>query len=334
MNKKVSNANVSITDETQACTKRQRPESILLCSQEMRECSLSTAATLCNSQCSHQHRWSAEFCKHGASPIITVRKTKEQPQPPQRSVSLNQPKAASHPEIKRYSCPSIGICNSPRQPYSSSSSTSTSSRSSPPPVQTSVITGPDPLGWRLRPKSSSAYRHTKRLSLQIPLPVIAPDPKSRRATNPQLDNNLNPDHSLKRKPPLGPKPSRRRHSDSSAFLTSLTSPQVLVTADELRALHLRSVTLPDESDDVFGRVNKEELKVTTRPRKIPPPVPEKTQSARKKAQLIAHSYQSCWVNEQIVYTWVTKPKHFYQRKGETQNGKHENTAIVTLVQEH
>lgn len=237
-----------------------------------------------------------------------------------------------HPIQKSNSCPSIVICNSQRQPYSSSSSTSTSSSSSPPPIRTSAITGPDPHGWRLRPKSSSAYRHTKRLSLQIPLPVIAPDPKSRPATNPQRDNDLNPDRSLKRKPPLGPKSSRRRHSDSSTFLTSLISPQVEVTVDELRALHLRRVTLPDESDDVFGRANKEELKVTTRPRKIPPPVPEKTPSTRKKAQLIAHSHQSCWVNEEII--WVTKPKHFYQRKGETQNGKHENTAIVTPVQEH
>lgn len=293
LSKIVSNANVSITDETQACTKRQRPESILLCSQEMRECSLSTPATFCNSQCSHQRRRSAEFCKHGASPIIPMRMKKQQPQPSQQSVSLNQPKAASHPENKRYSCPSIGIGNSPRQPYSSSSSTSSSSSSSPPPVQTSVITGPDPLGWRLRPKSSSAYRHTKRLSLQIPMPVIAPDPKSGPAPNPQLDNDLNPDHSLERKSPIGPKPSRRRHSDSSAFLTSLTSFQVVVTADELRALHLRPITLPEESDDVFGKVNKEELKVTTRPRKIPPPVPEKTPSARKKAQLIARSHQSC-----------------------------------------
>lgn len=321
MSKKLSNANhVSPTAQNRDCKNGQGPGQVPAHRQEHRVRSFSTVSASSEAPRSHQQR-SAEFCKCGTSPIITMRKNKKEPQPPQRSISLLQPKTACHPSFKRYSCPPIGICSPPSHLYSSSSSSSTSSCSSPPPVQTSVITGPDPRGWKLRPKSSSSSRRTNRLSL----PVIFPEPKTSPVPNSQLDA-LNPDPFLKTKPSLRPKPSRR-HSDSSAFLRS---PPPVVTLDELCAVRLHVVALSDESDDVFSR-NEVEVKVTPQPRKIPPPVPQKTSMAREKAQLIAHSHQSCKTNEGNIYTCVIKPKPKYLRQTEDhssleerQTGKHEN----------
>ncbi|XP_034414435.1 MICAL-like protein 1 [Cyclopterus lumpus] len=264
---------------------------------------------------SHQRRWSSGFCRFGTSPVITVKKDKKEPQPPQRGVSLLLlPHAASRPSFKRYSCPTIGVFGSSS---SSSSLSSTSSCSSPPPpVQTSVITGHDPLGWKLRPKSSSTSprARTNRLSLQIPLPVIIPEPESSPGTESRSVLASNPDPSRENKPPLGPKPTRRRHSDSSAFLRSLRNPLTAVTLEELRGVHLRGVhlrplALLDESDDVFVGGSKEEAGATARLRKVPPPVPEKTSMARQIAQLMTHSHQRPFTaNEEILYSSVVKPK--------------------------
>lgn len=306
MSKKVSNANhVSLRAPSRDCKN----------SQERRERPVSTVSTSNVAPRSHQRRWSADLCKCGTSPTIIVKKNKKEPQPPQRGASLLQLHTASHSSVKRYSCPPIGVFGSPSHPSSSSSSSSTSSCSSPPPVPTSVITGRDPLGWKLRPKSSSTSprARAKRLSLQIPLPVVFPDPKSSPAPNSQSDNTPNPDPSPKTKPPLRPKPSRRRHSDSSAFLRSLAPPLPAVTLEELCAVHLRPLSLSDESDDVFSGGKGKEVKVTPRPRKISPPVPEKTSRARQIAQLIAHSRPPCRpvtakTNEENIYTSVIKPK--------------------------
>ncbi|XP_029312301.1 serine/arginine repetitive matrix protein 1-like isoform X2 [Cottoperca gobio] len=267
--------------------------------QDTRERPLSDSTSNANPR-SHQRRWSVGCA---ASPIITVRKNKSEPLPPQRGVSLLRPHAASHRSSKRYSCPHPGVFSSPTHPASSSSSSSTSSCSSPPPVQTSVITGHDPLGWKLGPKSSSSSPRcrTNRLSLQIPLPVVIHEPESNPEPNSQSVNAANPDPSPKGKPPLRPKPPRRRHSDSSAFLRSLAIPRPVVTLQELCSVHLRPVTPLDESDDVFG---KEEVKVT---RKTPPPVPEKTSMAKQIAQLMAHSQQHCGRVEST-NTRVIKPK--------------------------
>ncbi|GLD57702.1 putative protein TPRXL [Lates japonicus] len=183
------------------------------------------------------------------------------------------------------------------------------------PAHTSVITGHDPLGWKLQPKSSSTSprARTNRLSLQIPLPVIFPDPESSPDPTSKSDNTPNQDLSPKTKPPLKPKPSRRRHSDSSAFLRSSATPLPVVTLEELCAVHLRQVTHSDESDNVFSEENEEEVKVTTQPRKIPPPVPEKTSMARQIAQLIAHSWQchtpvTTKTKDENIYASVMKPK--------------------------
>lgn len=239
---------------------------------------------------SHQRRWSVDLCRCDTSHVIIVRKNKKEPQPPQRHVSLPGPHTAS-PSVKRYSCPPMGIFHSPSQSASSSSSSSstTSSCSSPPPpVRTSVITGHDPLGWKLHPKSNSTSprARTNRLSLQIPLPVTFPDPRPCPAPNSPSDQNSYPESSHKTKPPLRPKPFRRRHSESSASLKSLTTPLAIrVTLEELRDVHLRPVAPSDESDDVFSDGN------AGRPNKIGPPVPAKTSRARQLAQLIAHSRQ-------------------------------------------
>ncbi|XP_047465200.1 mediator of DNA damage checkpoint protein 1-like [Mugil cephalus] len=254
---------------------------------------------------SHQRRWSVDYCKCRSPPVIIVKKSMKEPQPPQRSVSL--PHTGSHTSFKRYSCPLIGSFTSPSQSSSSSSSTC-SSCSSPPPVKTSVITGPDPLGWKLCPKSSARF-HAKRLSLQISIPII-PEP-----TTPS------PEPSTKTKPPLKPKPFRRHHSESSAFLRSLTNPLPAVTLKDLCAVHLRPVTLSDDSDDVFSEETREEEKgSSSRPRKIPPPVPEKTAMARQIAQLIAHSRKRCKPprakskEEENIYTSLRKRMPKYSPK--------------------
>lgn len=278
--------------------RRNRPEYVLNHSQDVRGSSIPGAGPY-----SHQRRWSADFYRSSSAAVITVKKKKMEPKPPQRSVSLPQTNTRSRPAIKRYSCPPTGFCRPHSFLYSSSSSSSlssTGSRSSPPPVQTSVITGPDPRGWKLQPKSASTSRRAKRLSLQIPLPVIPSDP--------QACNTIKPDASPQTKPPLGPKPSRRRHSDSSAFLRSLATSMPVVTLDDLCAVRLNPVALTDESDDVFNEGSEQKVRAAPLRQKIPPPVAEKTPMARQKAKLMAHSNQSCRAAEENIYACVIKPK--------------------------
>ncbi|KAG8008972.1 hypothetical protein GBF38_011540 [Nibea albiflora] len=298
---------VSLRAQNRHCDNRQGPGHVTTHRQEARVRPLSTVHTPSVAPHSHQRRWSVDDDKCGTSPVIIVKKNKKEPQPPHRRASLHRSNSTSDTSFKRYSCPAMGVFSSPRH-SSSSSSCSTCSCSSPPPVPTFVITGHDPLGWKLRPKSSSSSPRARanRLSLQIPLPVIAPDPKSSPVPNSQSDNTPNPEPSPRTKPPLRPKPPRRRHSDSSAFLTSLASPQPVVTREDLCATRLHRVTL---SDEVFSGGNEEKVKVNTRPRKTPPAVPEKTFMARQIAQLIAYSRQHCKTNdEQHIYASVMKPK--------------------------
>lgn len=261
------------------------------------------------SPCSPQPRRSAGFLKGGASPIITVRKRKKQPKPPQRSTSLTQPASTPHHIVKRYSCPPIGICRFTRRLCSSSSSSSGSSCSSSPPIPTFVITGPDPLGWKMRPKSRS--RRVSRLSLQIPLPVIAPAAKSQNTQN--------------SKPPIPPKASHRRHSDSSAFLTSLAIQNPAEILEELRALQLRPATLPHEADNVFREAKGDsEANVSKRSCKIPPPVPIKTMMAKQKAKMIGLSQRRTNSKEQQIYGHIIKRKQLGQtelRDNEIHSGK-------------
>lgn len=225
---------------------------------------------------SHQRRWSVDYCKFQTPPVILVRKSKKEPEPPERSASLLRLQTSSHSSFKRYSCPPIGI-----QTSTSSSSSSNSSCCSPTSVPTSVIIGPDPLGWRIQPKSrsNSAQLRAKRRSLQIPLPAV-PTPSS-----------PTPEHSSQTKPAVRPKPFRRHHSESSAFLRSLGNPPPVVTVEQLHAVNLQPVIPSDESDDVFDEPTQGQGRVAGSPSKIAPPVPEKTAMAKKIAQLIACSRQ-------------------------------------------
>ncbi|XP_022075266.2 uncharacterized protein LOC110969491 [Acanthochromis polyacanthus] len=288
--------------------------------QEPRQRPLSTISISDVTPPSHQRRWSADFCTCGNSTGIIVRKKKKKPKPPQRCLALCQPHTTSQTSVKRYSCPPLGTFTSPGQssPSSSSSSSTTSSCSSPPPTQTSVITGHDPRGWKVHPKSSSTSSQLRanRLSLQISIPVNSV---------PNTPNN--PDPSTK--PALRPKPFHRHHSDSSAFLRFLESPRSVVTAEELCAVRLRHVTLSD--DDVFTKGAQEKDKVTTQPRKIPPPVPEKTALARQIAQLISRSRQRCGPvtiksnkNENL-HTGTTTPNPEYSHQ------TNENSCICACV---
>ncbi|KAK9530735.1 hypothetical protein VZT92_012222 [Zoarces viviparus] len=324
LSEKVSEANqVSLSAQDRDCKTRPGPGHVATRSQEPRERPSSTVSVSNVTPRCHQRRWSHDFGKCGTSPVITVRKDKKEPQPPLRGVSVLRPHAAPHLSLKRYSCPPFGVFGS----SSSSSSSSTSSCSSPPPVQTSVITGRDPLGWKLRPKSSSTSprARTNRLSLQIPLPVVLPEPEPSPAINSRSVDAANPD------PPVRPKPPRRRHSDSSAFLRSLETPLPVVTLEELRDVHLSPLTLLDESDDVFAGGDEEGAGVTARPRKIPPPVPEKTSVARQIAKLMTHAHRRRGpfaANEEIIYSSVIKPKA--KRSHQTEDHSGLNAGITGL----
>ncbi|KAM6899129.1 uncharacterized protein PEZ65_021007 isoform 2-T2 [Lycodopsis pacificus] len=322
LSEEVSEADhVSLSAQNRDCKNRPGPGHVPTRSQEPRERSSSTVSVANATPRAHQRRWSHDFGKCGTSPVITVKKHKKEPQPPQRGVSVLRPHAAPHHSLKRYSCPPFAVFGS----SSSSSSSSTSSCSSPPPVQTSVITGHDPLGWKMRPKSSSTSprARTNRLSLQIPLPVVLPEPGPSPAINSRSVDAANPDPPRENQPPLGPKPPRRRHSDSSAFLRSLATPLPVVTLEELRDMHLRPLTLLDESDDVFGGGDEEGAGVTARPRKIPPPVAEKTSMARQIAKLMTQSHQRrgpSAANEEIIYSSATKPKAKHSHQTEDHSG--------------
>ncbi|XP_023263882.1 NHS-like protein 1 [Seriola lalandi dorsalis] len=299
---------VSHRSQNGDCKGRPRSGQVRPLSQVPGERSLLTVPASGVTPGSHQRRWSADFSKCSTA-VIAVRKNKKEPRPPQRRASLLSLHSATDASSKRYSCPHIGVFSSPSQSSSSSSSSSISSScSSPPPVQTSFITGRDPLGWKVQPKSSftSPRDRTKRLSLQIPLPVVFPDPKLSPAPTSQPDSPPDEDPSSRTKPLLRPKPTRRHHSDSSAFVKSLPAPLPAVTLDDLCAVHLRPVAHSNESDDVFSEADEEEVKATAQPRKTPPPVPRKSSMARQIAQLIALSWQR----------YTPKPK----RPNQTVNG--------------
>lgn len=251
---------------------------------------------------SHPQRWSADFSGQCPASVIVVKKKRMKPKPPQRSVSLPQPASTSRPAFKRYSW----TPTRPRRPssycYSSSSSSSLSSSCSCsslsplPAVPTSAITGADPQGWKLLPKSSSASKRNKRLSLQIPLP--------------QPDTGLPSGSLVSDRPPLRAEaPHRRRHSDSSAFL-GCRAVMPAVTPDELNAVRLSLTAPPQGLDDVFQEEIAGMLCVAPPPRwqKIAPAVAEKTPAARQRAKLIARSNQSCTAAEENIYACVVKPK--------------------------
>ncbi|KAM9424315.1 uncharacterized protein KZ484_023782 isoform 1-T2 [Pholidichthys leucotaenia] len=251
------------------------PDSVSTCLRESRPCPSPTTSP--SAVTSPWHQSSVGHCRSESLPVIVVEKKMKEPCPPQRGASVLQPHTAS----KRYSCPTFGI-----NPSSFSSSTNLS-RSSPPPIQTSVITGRDPLGWKLWPVSRSGNR----LSLQIPLPVIP------------ASNSLAPDLSPKPKPPPTSKPSRRCHSDSTARPQHHGMPQPALTLEELCNVRLQPLSLSDELDDVFREDRPEEDSPTSCKR--PPPVPEKTTMARQVAQLIASSHQLCRSEKSNKNIWTS-----------------------------
>lgn len=222
----------------------------------------------------HQRRWTVDFCEYGSSSLIIVKKPMKKPQPPQRSVSLLQPQPASHFSFKQHSCPSIEV-------VSPSPSSAMSFCPSPPYVPTSIITGSDPLGWKLRPKASSGLSRecTKRLSLQIFLSEV------------QTPSSPKPESSSKLKAAIRPKPSRRHHSEPT-FLRSLGKALPVMAPEELCTVLLQPVTLSDEPDQVFDEVTQKQESGSAPLPKISPPVPEKTATARKLAHLIASTWQA------------------------------------------
>lgn len=220
------------------------------------------------SETSHLQQWSVDFSKLSTSAVVTVKKNKTEPVPPRRSVSLLRPQPAKL-TTKRYSCPVFGMTA-----QNSSTAFSTPASSSPPLTKTSTITGPDPLGWKVRHKSSNSKSrsHAGRLSLQIPISDIFPETRSPETTSPASSacKVL--------------KPVRRHNSDPMAFLRS-TRINLPVTIDELCTVELRRAKGMSNSDDVFG----ENMETPQRYIKGPPPIPTKSEMARQVAQLIACS---------------------------------------------
>ncbi|XP_017295093.1 uncharacterized protein LOC108249934 [Kryptolebias marmoratus] len=265
MSKKVEHYN-SVSVRVQNGVHKERPQYVPTRIQNQKK---GPSTTPCNLTRTHHQRWTIDLGEFRTTPVITVKKILKEPQPPQRSISLLRLQPISQSSFKRYSCP----------PIRASPSTITSFCSLPSSVPTSSIMGHDPLGWKLQPKSSSGLsrEYAKRLSLQIPLPVV------------QTPSSPSPEPSSKPKPALRPKPSRRRYSEPSAFLRSLGKALPVVTPEELCTVLLRPVTLSDEPDDVFDEVTQEQGGGTGPPHKMPPPVPEKTAIARQLAQLIASS---------------------------------------------
>ncbi|XP_071390008.1 WAS/WASL-interacting protein family member 3-like isoform X2 [Centroberyx affinis] len=300
-----------------------------------------------------QWRWSADFCGGGASSsVIAVNKSETKPRPPQRGESVLRQPAPSHAASKRHSCPPTGLSIPLSRPSSTSSSTSTSSSSSSPPsIPTSVITGPSPLGWRMRPKSSnsSPRARTARLSLQIPLSVSIPDLKSNPAPKPDPaslpDPTSLPAPTPKTDPTSAPrpKPSRRRHSDSSAFLRSLAAPLPVVTLQELSAVQLRPVS-PDEPGDVFTEGNEEEKqeeeKAALQSRKIPPPVAAKPAMPTWLIDLIAESLRHPALPQspgpaeanqgEAIYTSLRKTKPQYSQQPADHSTQHATKTELQL----
>ncbi|XP_057682885.1 uncharacterized protein LOC130909947 [Corythoichthys intestinalis] len=257
------------------CEERRGP--ITTKKQEVRRRSAFATSAPSLTSCFHQRRWSADCCHDNSSPVIIVKKNVREPQPPERGVSLLRCHTPSR-DPRRYSSPITGIVS--MNPSCSSI------------VQTSAITGHDPLGWKLRPKSSTSSNRAQsnRLSLQIPLPEA-----NFRLANTSPTTPLDP-------ATIKSKPSRRHHSDSLAFLRSTPA----VTLEELRDVRLRPIVGSDEPDDVFGEAYAQ-------PGKKPPAVPLKSPLARKIAQLIAHSWKQkmCAApkngQEEIIYS-VIQPK--------------------------
>eukprot|EP00063_Salmo_salar_P076638 XP_014051473.1 PREDICTED: NHS-like protein 2 [Salmo salar] len=143
-----------------------------------------------------------------------------------------------------------------QQPASVSPSSGQSSsqcETHPPPVLTSAITGPSPLGCRMRPKSSTsptspiARTSRMRLSLELPGVVPLPDPAA-----------------------IKPK-ATRRHSESSGSsgttrprqrLSSSMMVMPVVTQEELSNVRLRSVSSSDSDKGLEGSpevIREEEL---------------------------------------------------------------------------
>ncbi|KAM9499564.1 NHS-like protein 2 isoform 1-T6 [Salvelinus alpinus] len=135
----------------------------------------------------------------------------------------------------------------------SSGQSSSQCETRPPPVLTSAITGPSPLGCRMRPKSStsptSPRARTSRLRLSLELPGVVPLPD-----------------------PAAVKPkATRRHSESSESsgttrprqrLSSSMMVMPVVTQEELSNVRLRSVSSSDSDKGLEGSpevIREEEL---------------------------------------------------------------------------
>ncbi|KAJ0060269.1 hypothetical protein NL108_007773 [Boleophthalmus pectinirostris] len=225
------------------------------------------------SQSSHDHQWSTDFVQPSTSAVITVKKNKSQPEPPKRSISLPRPQTAIRSTSKCYSCPVFEITPQIVPPFPI-----ITARPSAPLIQTSTITGPDPLGWKIRrkPGNESSQPRAGRLSLQIPLSDMYREREYQGRSNP---NFLEYE---------GGKTSRhlRHNSDSLAFLRS-SGTALPVTKEDLGTVELRPTNSTSFSVAAFGE-NVEKSEQMT---KQPPPVPVKTEVAVQLAKLLAFSQE-------------------------------------------
>ncbi|KAJ0016363.1 hypothetical protein NQD34_014653 [Periophthalmus magnuspinnatus] len=248
-----SNSNRTGTGEDAQPQSRQRPLSDMdLCGESVRHC-----------------RWSTDFGKSSTSAFIIVKKSKKEPEPPKRSVSLLRPQSVVRSTSKCHSCPTFGINPQIVSPSPSNISTCSSA----PLIQTSMITGPDPLGWKLRriPGKTSLQSRAGRLSLQIPLSDIYPVQECQMSTN---------SYFLK---PKGAGIVRRHNSDSLAFFRS-SETTLPVTKELLVATKLRHANTMASSDGVFEEKTKKIIKK-------PPPVPVKSETTIQIAKLLAFSQE-------------------------------------------
>ncbi|XP_066570961.1 NHS-like protein 2 isoform X2 [Amia ocellicauda] len=196
-----------------------------------------------------------------------------------RATSPSQLSMEAESKISPFKPPGL---MSPSSGYSSQSETPT------PTIPTSSITGPSPLGCKMRPKiperksslPAGSVREKgarSRLSFELPL-------------TPHLDLS-----SLKPKPKAS-----RRHSDSSTAnkpnqkLSPSTAVMPMVTQSDLRSIRLRSVSRsepedsPDGSSDIIEEEYCREQVITPQP-KVKPPVAVKPPLPKRPLNLMLKS---------------------------------------------
>ncbi|KAG9338219.1 hypothetical protein JZ751_026972 [Albula glossodonta] len=206
--------------------------------------------------------------------------------------SLPSPSSSSQNSPSQLSPQSKTSPLKPPQLMSPSSGYSSLSDPPTPVVPTSAVMGPSPLGCRMRPKVPE-----RKSSLQ-------PSTARERATRVRLSCEL-PLTSHADPPSVKPKPKvNRRHSDSSATISSLVLPKKLahgqvpmplVTETDLRNVHLRSISHsePESGSEGSSHAIQEERSqeidcspVRMSSQKIKPPIAAKPHLPKRPLSLV------------------------------------------------